>query len=1022
MYKLELIDFENKYAESVAEMWNKSRDSWGGDDALKTKESVISNEANSPHLELILGKYDNDIIGYCKLSIDRLDEGALYIDLLNVRTDFHGKSFGKQLLLESINRTIKRRYNRVDLHTWAGNTKAVPLYKKCGFFWEKRDNTTHLINLMPFVLKCELVEEFFKTVDWYKDSVREIEIKPDSRIENKFDLWNYVWKKDNKNLNMEFTRRGRGLKKIENDEFSVEVIVEDLQLVFGDEYKVKYKLTNKTLKPLRISIKGEDDKNIKFNYENSFDLIGTREVETTFFVSKIVKNQKENKTHPVVKSIITINNKSAIFKTGIEPLFPLNIELKSEADINRFNVETNCFLNIENHFNESVKFGFEIPNSYKVKFTKKLFNIELKAKEKKTIGFTYFLSEATSLNEELKIKVQRKNKKEFTFNKVLNMNFQGSYGSFYSKSEELYVIANGEHKVELNRENNASIVKIAGLQSEYAILPIRLGKPYTREFDKKKNDKVEFEVTANWIQMKLYYSSEEFSGISFIKYFKLFNDGLLETYHEISNYNNEDTSIYVSEALWISIENGVIPYNNKIITMENDIDFFGALWSPKNVTENWIFIKGKKYTRGISWSNECELKISNNQFSFDSHYKVLKSGKKEKSKSLFVGTNSFLNYHDLREFSLGKTLEKEEPIFSTECSINNGNPFSTSDISVNIVEHKKMDLEGVIIVKNDKKIYERAFKENELLKAYEFNLTSNKDRTLLTVDINLVADQVRMKRLVYKKSRTEIINKISKISQKEVLSVNNGLLEFKSALDFAPAIFSIEFNNKEWLSSSFPTPCSKSWWNPWIGGSFWRPVALSLSSILEEKSTSEFVDKKDNFGNIWSGIKISTVIEKNEKNKGMAWHQYYLTLPGVPVLVDFIEVDQNKFEFLKSEVFENDTFLVTPEKLERAYFEFKNKKDRVLKIVQSKIGRDHSMDNIYEFKIKDSEDFITIFNKSDFVNSTLYMNTDIISIYCEELMNCESNKIKVSKLSFKIFGKEKIEEDWLLDYRNIKFD
>ena len=84
----------------------------------------------------------------------------------------------------------------MDLHTWPGNTKAVPLYKK-----------------------CELVEEFFKTLDWYKDSIREIQIKPGRRIKNKFDLWNYTWKKDNKNL-----------------------------------------------KILRVSIKGEDNKKIKYKF------------------------------------------------------------------------------------------------------------------------------------------------------------------------------------------------------------------------------------------------------------------------------------------------------------------------------------------------------------------------------------------------------------------------------------------------------------------------------------------------------------------------------------------------------------------------------------------------------------------------------------------------------------------------------------------------------------------------------------------------------------------------------------
>ncbi|MFD0960511.1 hypothetical protein [Paenibacillus chungangensis] len=55
---------------------------------------------------------------------------------------------------------------RLDLFTWAGNTKAVPLYKKCGFFWEKKDDSVHLMNFIPTVLQTEALLPSLERLDW----------------------------------------------------------------------------------------------------------------------------------------------------------------------------------------------------------------------------------------------------------------------------------------------------------------------------------------------------------------------------------------------------------------------------------------------------------------------------------------------------------------------------------------------------------------------------------------------------------------------------------------------------------------------------------------------------------------------------------------------------------------------------------------------------------------------------------------------------------------------------------------
>lgn len=96
-----------RHAASIAEMWNRSAESWGGDGAYRTEESVLREHENSPMLKLFLAVSGSEVIGYCSFSHYKEDTGALYIALLNVRPDYHGRKVGKALVRRSIEETIK---------------------------------------------------------------------------------------------------------------------------------------------------------------------------------------------------------------------------------------------------------------------------------------------------------------------------------------------------------------------------------------------------------------------------------------------------------------------------------------------------------------------------------------------------------------------------------------------------------------------------------------------------------------------------------------------------------------------------------------------------------------------------------------------------------------------------------------------------------------------------------------------------------------------------------------------------
>lgn len=155
---MEITEYNKKHAQATATMWNESRSHFGGGEEVETAQERHEKECNSGNIVTMLALEDDKVIGYCGLSEYKQDSGALYIPLLNAHPNYLGRGVGKALVLEAIKRTYEAGWPRLDLYTWPGNTKAVPLYKRCGFFWEEREETTHLMNFIPQVLNHDLIK------------------------------------------------------------------------------------------------------------------------------------------------------------------------------------------------------------------------------------------------------------------------------------------------------------------------------------------------------------------------------------------------------------------------------------------------------------------------------------------------------------------------------------------------------------------------------------------------------------------------------------------------------------------------------------------------------------------------------------------------------------------------------------------------------------------------------------------------------------------------------------------------
>ena len=70
---------------------NRSSEGWNGSTMNRTEETVLREHENASHLNVFLAVKGEEVIGYCSFDEYFQDEGALYINTLNVRPDYHGK-------------------------------------------------------------------------------------------------------------------------------------------------------------------------------------------------------------------------------------------------------------------------------------------------------------------------------------------------------------------------------------------------------------------------------------------------------------------------------------------------------------------------------------------------------------------------------------------------------------------------------------------------------------------------------------------------------------------------------------------------------------------------------------------------------------------------------------------------------------------------------------------------------------------------------------------------------------------
>lgn len=974
---MNIVEYNNKLAGKVADMWNKSGSNWGDELELRNADDVINAEENSGNLKLYLAMDKEEVVGYCSFSEYQHDSGASYLPTLNVRPDYHGLGVGKALILKTIEEAIKSSWPRFDLFTWTGNIKAMPLYKKCGFFYERKLTTVHLMNFIPFLYQTDAFKEYLKDIDWYMDSKRTIDMEYDGIQKNGFDYFRYDFENEKTKLAFEFEKTARGLRLIDTPDYRIEYTLDTNQPIQNQDLEVTFKIFNKSKKPLQVQLKGITNPFVENGINETIDVLDEVTIIKKVNIHEMFKPIDKMRTYPYVEVDVYINGLLANFRLGIEPKSPLEISLQV-VDYHHFiGTKHTGYLELENNLSTKEEFTIDLPNTL---IESNQLSICLDSKEKRSIEFNYTVLDTGFYDEQATISYQKT-----VFKRPIKEVVKGIDKSFTGQTYDNAYCVHGNYMAVYSKKD-ASVIYLNtyepdSVKQDFSVPQI--GMPYSLEFSNIQ-PMISF---PNSYSMDITYESKAYKDTLAIIHLVNLN-GILKINYELKNLGPRRT-LGLAFGIWVETNDSYIPYQGKLLKTDEMSSLYVGHFDNDLIDENWIY--HHKTSSALVWDKEENVYISEWQMKSSNSSIDLDTNQSYITKNYYI-TYAHPSVKALRKFA-GNNLPREEmKLF--EIDVNNGNPISDTEVSVHIKNHKKVMFNGT-------------FEIDHLVS--DLNQSMNVSPGLKTIHINSEEEKFSTDRLIFK---TKGFVKTSQAADTYV--IDNGMLQFKASIDYSDAITSLIYHGDEWIDSNYPTPSPRAWWGKFSGGISTRLGRMQDNVVLDERRTIDFINIHDNFNNLWTGLKSTVYFEKAEEYKGLILESYTLTLPGTPLVYTFSNLINKSGKRLVNQNFNRHNFLQCDNDPTRVVCRLKDT-EQTCQVV----GIEKTIKKLLSFK-STRETMLYIYNKEN----ELEFDTQkqYTGVFSKNRVSIPDNDHKILAGEFYIFSTEELTKDSLTDLKNIQFN
>jgi RimJ/RimL family protein N-acetyltransferase len=314
----------------LVEMWKASDDQWPGtwSGGVEFTEQMIADWLErDKYLNAYVVDTGDQIVGYCSFHEDGDERDVGYVGTLNVQPDHQKKSLARRMINRCTERCVELGYKQVTLHTWPGNLKSVPLYKKTGLYWVPGPDV-HMRNFMPSILAMPCARPYFEAHDWYETFQRELEQKEDDERWEGMKVYTYRWAADGDMLTVWVDREARTLTAVETNDFFAAAIATNIEPAKGLPTQMRWKLENKRDEPVKVSLIANGTEHVQIEHRTALTVAPgeSAELEAGVDIAVDAPDVREHKPVPAVSTLLIIDGEVVELATGMRPRAVVTVE------------------------------------------------------------------------------------------------------------------------------------------------------------------------------------------------------------------------------------------------------------------------------------------------------------------------------------------------------------------------------------------------------------------------------------------------------------------------------------------------------------------------------------------------------------------------------------------------------------------------------------------------------------------------------------------------------------------------
>jgi len=909
---LEIKKYQQEDAQKMAAHINGSDLAWPGSGlthGVPFTAEFVKNWMEEVDWEIFLAWDQDDIAGFSSLTCIDGKKKTAYIPLLNVHPDFHGRGIGRSLLFKCVQRAIEEKYHRLDLHTWPSNRKAIPLYKKMGFFWNP-ETSVHMVNYLPLILQNPLVREYIDSREWYGFLQRSFNLSEDEETWEGIEVFNYRWTWDDEYLLVRVDRKSEKIANIETPDFSISLFLERQINPLNQENSLFWKISkDREETPVFISFSGDDP-----FWPSGKMPIRAKEwkEEEEFKPAPEFDMPAEGSKTSILNAQVLWHNHQLDMGIGLDLNQVLKVSPPEELIEVKPGEKTEIWFNLENKLDRDLIGEAHFISSSHLEITVPETGIEISPGGK--AGIRVFL--------------QGKKKGVAHLDMVLTYRFEEEYFQAIPWKGDVLVRSGGELVArEINNKtwlvNDYLALKINGGKVEVfdkarkgAVVNIEMmqwGPPYNSSLFFQQNFKHRIEGQQVSISLERFQPSR----MRLTKKISLAGSEIYTEY-ELENLSDSRETIIFSPQNSIAgadHERVVIPLREGLLREDYDqqvfpgfadfsgpAELFDALWQ--------AFETGNRVVGICLPSGEGEVEVWANDFLQQKQTQEIEGF----SKKIFPGPAFYVGGGDWQKVAqLSEKLEWPNVGGPVK---NIGEPEWDGKIPV-IQDGKGSGIIKVAYPGRRKSLLNLDLKAPEGLEPQQdsakvfleerrgYGLQLDWKDVQVKSGIYCLQTSYRLRGWQKEKFLPVVVtsseDNLTSRQDGSCWEIQNGDLQFKIDPEFGGTLYSLQYRGQEVLNSPHPEVDVMEWMYPWFGG-IGPTLALQERSrypgyLCKEKFNPRWVERKTPSGLNWQGLVLDIEPERKEF-KGLELSLSYLTLPQIPVLaIKFTLKNKTRFSF-----------------------------------------------------------------------------------------------------------------------------